>query len=224
MNGARCRRCDAVLPNGARYCTACGERVRGIAHLLPWLVAAGAVLALLFVLLFPSSTHDADAPTPTLPAAGAGASTSAAGPGPLTGTPREQADRLFNRIMQEREAGDTARAAFFLPMAIDAYGMAGELDADGHYHRGLLYLMAGDAGGAQRTAQAILADAPDHVFGRALAAQAALLAADSATARSEYQRLLDGYASESTRERPEYQDHPRMLEQHRDEARSFLAR
>ena len=146
-----------------------------------------------------------------------------AGPGPLTGTPREQADRLFNRIMQEMEAGDSARAAFFLPMALDAYGMAEPLDADGLYHLGLLQLQAGDAGAASDVAARMLRDVPDHLFGHLIAAQAAVMAGDEALARSHYQNLLNAYAAESGQQRREYLDHSRILPDYRAEASTFLA-
>lgn len=186
--------------------------------LLPWLVAGAAVVALLVVLLLPQRE---DSPESRQAVAAPDVPTDVA-PGPLTGTPREQADRLFNRIMQEREAGDSARAAFFLPMALQAYDMAGELDSDGLFHRGLLHLIGGDAAAARRDAERILADAPDHVFAHAIAAEAALLENDTARARQHYERLLRNYDTESARQRAEYLDHAAILPQYRERARRFL--
>ena len=64
-------------------------------------------------------------PAAPVPSGGAGSA-----PPALSGDMRANADGLFDRIMRELAAGDTARARFFVPMALDAYGMAGELDAE----------------------------------------------------------------------------------------------
>ena len=104
-----CKSCQAPVPAGARFCTECGARVRAARANLPWYLAGAALVGLILVVLVPLS---GSAPAPATSAAaqsapmldgGAGAGTSAAGdetPPPLTGTPREQADRLFNLIMQ----------------------------------------------------------------------------------------------------------------------------
>lgn len=143
-------------------------------------------------------------------------------PPPLTGTPREQADRLFNRIMQEREAGDTARARFFLPMALTAYQNAEPLDADGLYHLSVLQLYAGDAAGASASADQVLTADPVHLLGLHAAATAALARNDSGAARRFYQRLIDAYPTQRTRDLPEYRDHARLLPELETEARAFL--
>ena len=226
LRSARCKRCDATLPRGARYCTTCGAATRPwAAGVLPWTVTAVALTALLATLLI-GGLGDGDdraaVVSTAAPMTGDGATDAA--PGPLTGTPREQADRLFNRIMQEREGGDTARAAFFLPMAIQAYGMAEPLDADGVYHLGLLHVQAGDAGAARDAANRLLRDAPNHLFGHLIAAQAAAAAGDDSAAREHYRKLLDAYDAESGQQRQEYLDHARILPEYREEARTFLAR
>jgi hypothetical protein len=142
---------------------------------------------------------------------GGTAPTGGGAPGPLTGTPREQADRLFNRVMSERENGDTARAKFFLPMAIQAFEMAGDLDADGLYHLSLLQSFGGDDKAARITAERILANDASHLLGLAAAADAARAAGDNAAARKHYQKFLSVYDAEMKKQKIEYQDHKSSL-------------
>jgi hypothetical protein len=219
LSGARCDVCEAPLEPAARFCTRCGAPVRDRPSALPWLLTGAALAALIVVLILPSLRGAPElspfAPMAAAPAAG----TPAAGtPPPLTGTPREQADRLFNRIMEENSAGNQERATFFLPMAISAYQQAGELDDDGLYHLSLLQTMAGQAADARATAELILTRSPQHLLGLAAAAQAAVEAGDSAAARTYSRRFLDSFESEQTRALPEYRDHARILPEYRREA------
>lgn len=220
---------------GARFCTACGAPVRRGASNLPWYIAGAALVALIVLVLLPTTRRpgaaadpgavplppSADAPAGDM--ASASIPGAAGAPGPLTGTPRELADRLFNRIMQLREAGDTARARFFLPMGMQAYAMAGELDADGLYHLSLLQGMAGNGAEGRATAEKILATSPDHLLGLAAAAEAANVAGDRTAARAYYRRLLDHYDAESKKPLPEYAEHRRILPEYRAEADAYLA-
>src|SRR5688572_12716046 len=121
LKGAKCRSCNAQLQGGANYCMSCGTPVRETSGgvTAPVWYAAGAALVVLIavVLLWPRGDNNTGAesdgrmpisqiPEPTDDAA-------AGTPPQLTGTPREQADRLFNRIMTEQAGGDTAQAKFF---------------------------------------------------------------------------------------------------------------
>jgi hypothetical protein len=99
----------------------------------------------------------------------------------------------------------------FLPMSIDAYGRAGELDLDGRYHLGSLHLLAGDAAAARAEADAILAKEPSHLFGLFIAAQAEDLRGERAAARALYAKVLENYASEFSRGLTEYRDHRQAL-------------
>jgi tetratricopeptide (TPR) repeat protein len=189
------------------------------------LVAGSALVLLLGVLAWPAlrgeRAQNADDRVP-LNQMGDIGDTSGSAPGPLTGTPREQADRLFNRVMSEREAGDTAQARFFVPMAVQAYEMAGGLDADGYYHVSLLHHTVGDYRAAIASAEKILATSPDNLLGLSAAAAAARAAGDDATARRYYQEFLRAYDVESKKTLPEYQDHGKMLPQLKLEAESFV--
>lgn len=230
LKGAHCRECKAALIAGARFCTNCGTSVSGSgeAGKLPWIVAGTAVTALIIALAWPALRGgDGDRQTDgRIPIEqmqtdlGTGQSPSGTPPA-LTGTPREQADRLFNRIMSEREAGDTARAKFFLPMALQAYENAAPLDEDGYYHLSLLQSFGGNYSAAQSTAEKILTTAPNHLLGLGAAASAARSNGDDASARRYYQRLLAAYATESRKPLKEYQDHAGILPQLKEQAEAF---
>lgn len=143
---------------------------------------------------------------------------------PLTGTPREQADRLFNRVMQAQSQGDAQQAAFFLPMAVLAYRQAGELDLDGLYHLSVLETAAGEPASGLATAERILARAPDHLLGLAAAAQAADALGDRDAARPYYERFLAAFDAEEKKALPEYLDHAPILPAYKQEAEAYLKR
>ncbi|HEX2168274.1 MAG TPA: tetratricopeptide repeat protein [Longimicrobiales bacterium] len=169
------------------------------------------LLLLAGILLVPMLIDDGPgAAQPVAPASAPGVVPPATPP-PLTGTPREQADRLFTRIMTEIGQGDTAAARRFTPMAIGAYAMAAPLDADGLYHLAAIHLVAGDHASARATAERILAERPTHLLALAVAAEAAVAAGDSASARDYYQRLLTSYDGEVTQDLEEYEAHSRSL-------------
>lgn len=143
-------------------------------------------------------------------------------PPELTGTPREQADRLFNRIMTERESGDTAKARFFLPMGIMAYQQAGDLEPDGLYHLAILQSSAGKSADAVATAQRILAALPDHLLALGAAAEAAEEMGDGPAAARYYGHLYRVYDTEKKKTLAEYIDHAKVLPQYYEAAKRFL--
>lgn len=239
---AQCVRCSATLQPGARFCTQCGTAARSaIGGNTGWYVAAG-VLVVMIGLVWILTARDRTAAdtgasasgAPTAPFAQGNASgadptagTSSTGsmsPPPLTGTPREQADRLFDRIMTLRESGDTGRVRFFLPMGIAAYEQAGELEADGLYHLALLQSSAGRYSDAIATAKRILAGAPDHLLALGAAAEASDESGDAAAARGYYEHFLKAYPTEKTRTTAEYIDHAKVLPRYEEEARRFLGK
>ena len=224
---ATCRACKATLPPNARFCIECGAAVRRGRSNAPWYIAGAALVALIVVVLLPGASSAPGAASPqSAPMLSGGAETGApsadAGPPPLTGTPREQADRLFNLIMENKEKGDTAKAKFFVPMGVQAYGMAGDLDADGLYHLSLLQALGGNGRDAVATAEKILAKSPAHLLGLAAAAQGAAQAGDVKAAQGYYRRFLDAYATESTKQLPEYRDHAAALPVYRADAEKYL--
>jgi hypothetical protein len=214
LSGAHCRACRSALPTGARFCTSCGVAVRASPQRLPWIVAGAAVGVLIVVLLLP--TLRSEPPRGDAAFAQAPAGTLAAPP--LTGSVREQADRLFNRIMQARAEGDSAQMMFFVPMALAAYREAEPLDDDGLYHLSLIETAAGDAAAALATAERVLATTPTHLLALAAAAEAALAAGNADAAQRYYQRYLEAYDGERDRQLAEYIDHARILPEYRETA------
>ena len=231
LKGAKCRSCKAPLQSGANYCTSCGTAVRetsgGVTAPVWYVAGAALVVVIAVVLLWPrggdnaATASDGRMPISQIPEPSGDAP--AGTPPQLTGTPREQADRLFNRIMTEQAGGDTTQAKFFLPMALQAYDMAGPLDADGLYHLSLLHTLGGDYASARTTAEKILATSPNHLLALSAAGNAARDQGDQAAAKKYYQRFLGAYNTESTRtDIPEYRDHGRAFPDLKAEAEKGL--
>jgi tetratricopeptide (TPR) repeat protein len=210
---AQCRECQNPLPAGARFCNQCGVSVsaqaapaRSRQPALPWAVAGVAVAVLAAMTILPRISGDeADAAPIAQQAAAPAGDPSAVDLASMT--PRERADRLFNRVMQGMSSGDTTQLGFFAGMAIQAYGMVPERDADLHYHLGELYRLTGDAGSARAQADTILAADPQHLFGLYGAARAEELRGDAGAAKGLFQRFLDAYPAQVARNLPEYQEH-----------------
>lgn len=231
---ADCAACRNPLPAGARFCNQCGAASAPAAvgapaaaaprrALLPWAVAGAALAVVAAVALVPRFSGEGAAPAalqaPAAPAPGAG---SASDVDLASMTPRERADRLFNRVMEGTADGDTAGTGFFSDMAIQAYGMVEERDADLHYHLAELYHLRGDAPAARTHADSILAADPGHLFGLFTAARAEALRGDRAAALPLFRRFVDGYAAEFARNLPEYQGHAQGLPAMRAEAERAL--
>lgn len=229
LQSGQCASCGQTLAPGSRFCTSCGAPASGrrVASNLGWYVTAG-VLALLILVVGLSMVFSRDRGT-FMPGADAGTAAPMSGngegtPPPLTGTPREQGDRLFNRIMGAREQGDTAQAKFFAPMAIQAYESAGDADDDLLYHLSMLHTLNGDPAAGLEAAGRILAGNPDHLLGLAAAADAAHAAGDQNAARSHWERFLRVLETERTKQFPEYLDHARIFPEYEAEARRYLGR
>jgi hypothetical protein len=137
-------------------------------------------------------------------------------------TPREAADRLFNRVVQAAELGDSVEVRTFLPMALSAYEIARPMDTDGEFHLTVLQRIGDLNEGALIVADSLLATDPTHLLLLSSAAEAARSAGDSIRAADYYQRLLDAYAAESAAPRQEYVDHPGLLPEMPARAREFL--
>lgn len=218
---AQCRECQNPLPAGARFCNQCGLSVsaqpaapaRAKQPALPWAIAAVTVALLAASTILPRLTGDEATPVPLAQPQGA----APGGTGDPTQvdlasmTPRQAADRLFNRVMQGLSAGNNAEVQRFAPMAIQAYGMVPERDSDLHYHLGELYRVTGDAVAARAQADTILAADPQHLFGLYGAARAEELRGNAGAAKGMYQRFLDAYPTQVARNLPEYQEHSQGL-------------
>lgn len=232
---AACRECGNPLPAGARFCNECGTPAvapAGTARrapVLPWVLTGAAVVALVATLIV---NNDREAPAAPAAAQTVAAAPQAPGPvpsGPASGnpgavdlasiTPRQAADRLFNRVMQNVSSGDTAAAKQFLPMAVAAYDRARPLDSDGRYHLAVLHLVGGDLDAARAQSDTILSGNPKHLFGLFTGAQAAQGRGDRAASVSLYRRFLEAFDSEKARKDVvEYADHSQALPAMKEEA------
>lgn len=235
---ATCRECKNPLPAGARFCNECGVNIAaqpvaaaaGKQAVLPWAVAGLAIVALAGVVIVPRVTADpaqnaAAAAALVQQPGGAGAGTGALDASSVdlaSMTPLQRADRLFNRVMEGMSGGDTTRIGFFTDMAIQAYGMVPERNADLHYHLGELYRLKGDLDAARAQADTILASDPQHLFGLFGAANVEYTRENTAEARVLFQRFLDGYAAQVARNLPEYQEHQQGLPSMRAEAQKVV--
>ncbi len=127
-------------------------------------------------------------------------------------SPRERFDRLFNRIMRAAESGDEATVTSFSPMAIQAYGMLDQVDADARYHLALIYLHSGQVDAAAAQGDSILAAQPGHLFGYIVKGTIARFQKNQAALPRIYSDFLAHYDAEQAAKRPEYGEHPRALE------------
>jgi hypothetical protein len=228
---ASCRSCGAKLSPRAKFCADCGTPVSGAARgvapgarpmprsdRMAWYVAGVCVLALLAVVVVVVA-RKSGAPAPAAAGAGAPAGGQPATTDLSTMTPREQADRLYNRIMTAHENGDSAQVTFFAPMALQAYAnLGGDLDADARLHLGLVQLAVGAAVPAAAEGDTILKRSPNHLFGWLLKARAAEAEGNTAQAKRAYQAFTKNYDAELAKKRPEYQEHAQMLQDTRSRA------
>lgn len=194
-----------------------------------WWIAGLVLTALMVVLLIPVLSPERGR-TDSAPGAVSGTGNTGAppalGPAPnvdlSTMTPREAADRLFNRVMEATERGDSTEARNFLPMAISAYERARPLDADGRFHLSALLRIAGRVEEALETATEGLEEEPDHLLLLAAAAEAAQDLGRDERAEEHYGHLLEVWDEERARDREEYELHQGLLPALREDARAFL--
>jgi hypothetical protein len=122
-------------------------------------------------------------------------------------SPRERAERLYDRAMRAQQSGKTDSARFFATMATLAYGQIGESTLDDHYDLGRLALLAGQTSVASAEADTILEARPTHLLGLMLAEDAARAAGAEVRASAAHVRLLASANAERTLQLPEYLQH-----------------
>jgi hypothetical protein len=137
--------------------------------------------------------------------------------------PREQADRLFNRVMTAHESGDSAEVSFFKPMAVQAYAMLGGLDFDARYHVGLMHAVTGDAESARIQLDSLTQESPNHLLAAMLRATLGQLSGNEQERREAYRAFLDAYDDEIASAKREYMDHQGAIQAFREQAQRELA-
>src|SRR5579872_553934 len=241
LAGALCTTCRTPLTPGAKFCHRWGTEAGttsaapsepptehgGFNAALPWAVAGIALLALIALV---AGQHFGRQPA----AVGANSEAAAAAPDdgngvqPVRGpdisslSPRERADRLYDRIMRLDSEGKKDSAAFFAQMGISAYMMLPTQDADSRYDMGRIAEVAGAAPVASAQADTILAQDSTHLLGLILAISTARDAGDSATAQRMQRRLVAAQASELAKKRPEYERHQTEIAAAIDQAKKAV--
>lgn len=215
-----CHACGAQLSPTAKFCHKCGAAIAttgatGWRAGFPWAIA-GAVLGALVTVVVMRAGADR---SPSDAIAGpVGIRAPVAAPDISQMSPRERADRLFNRVMILAEAGKQDSVQFFMPMALGAYGQLPALDADARYHLGLLHLANGDVAAALAQADTIQRATPSHLFIYILRAHAYQEQGNQSQERQAYADFLRHEQAELALKRTEYEDHRESLTSFHNEA------
>lgn len=238
-----CPVCGAPNPERAKFCASCGAAFKAgtvplaggkagagpgtSSPVLPWFIAGVCVLTIQTAVIVLAVGRPQPAPGNQSNMDG-GQAPFASGAPPTTGrapdisnlTPREAADRLYERIAQASESGDSGQVTFFGPMAIQAYSRVSPLDADARLHIGMIQLALGDLAAAGAQADSIGREARAHLFGPLLRARVAEARGNVASARQAYRQFLSDYDAERRRNLPEYAQHANMLSEARTAAQA----
>ena len=241
----KCPVCGAVNPARAKFCGECGAAFRAAASapaastarhgnpVLPWFLAGCAALAIHAVIIIvalkggiaPASSGDMTnaGSGPSTPNAPFASSSGGRPPDLSQMTPREAADRLWNRVMTAQASGDTAQVGFFAPMAIQAYAQVTPIDPDARLHIGLINLAMHEPDKARAQADSIVRESPTHLFGPLLKAEVAERAGRQADARAAWRTFLQNYDAEMRKNLDEYQQHQAMLTEDHTRAQQAAA-
>ncbi|HEU4629067.1 MAG TPA: zinc ribbon domain-containing protein [Gemmatimonadaceae bacterium] len=227
VDGATCGACRAPLTPGAKFCHRCGTAAGAgpataaapaASSALPWAFAAIALLA--FGAYVAAQHFGGTRAAPAVAAGTGGVPTDPMANGPFAGapssvgapdisqmSPEERADRLFNRIMTEYEAGNSEFVQNMAPMAFAAYQMLPQMDPLRRYDLGRIAEITGALPVAQAQADTLLQTNPNHLLGLALAARVADLQHDEARRAALARRLIEAAPAELEQRRPEYEAH-----------------
>ncbi len=233
--GARCRRCETALSAGAQYCHRCGTPSaaagRSAALLsnatVPWTIAISC--ALLLVAVIGTNRFAEKAPATAAPAGAPAGATAGVAPGAGGGdargggrppdisamSPKDAADRLFDRVMRLREEGKRDSVRFFAPMALSATANVQPVDADVRFHLGAIALATEDstlALLARAQADTILSARPTHLLGLILGLQSSAIRRDDGARRDFQRRLLAAEGKELALPLDEYLQHRPVID------------
>jgi hypothetical protein len=222
LSAADCTSCSAPLSAGAQFCHACGVPTAGreaaATSLWPWIAGVLAASVIFSALGFfagrVNAPQPAGAATPNAPGGTASGTTDLS-----TMTPREQADRLFDRVMREHEAGNIDQVTFFAPMTLQAYDILGPLDNDARYHVGLINAITGETAAALAQADSLEMETAGHLFAPMLRSGVYQALGQDADVQRSYARFLESYTTEMARGRPEYDMHSLSVSTFLEEAR-----
>jgi hypothetical protein len=170
------------------------------------------LLAIIWIL----ARRPAEAPAPAAPAMAEGFG----GPAPdiSTMTEREGFDRLFNRVMAAAEQGDQANAARFAAHALAAYAQLDSVDLDAQYHAAALHAELGQYPEALALADSVEARVPGHLLAWVIRGDVAQRQTDQAALATARRGFLAAWDADPKRDRPEYLDHQKSLDDFRASA------
>lgn len=214
-----CPSCNAVIAPNANFCQSCGKALGKAAASQPrdpvTLTIYG-IIGLCVVGALVGISFFAGQPNVTQPAATTPATTPAPATAPAVDlssmTPREAADQLFNRIMIADEQGNKEEVMRFLPMVLAAYERVDFLDADAHFHLGLIHAAAGDYAATRKEIDILKQYAPNHLLAMLLEHDVALATGDTAAAAKIEAAFNAAYPAEIATNKPEYQAHLNSIE------------
>jgi hypothetical protein len=233
----KCPVCGTDNPSRARFCGSCGTALGTAAAgraatapaapaaaatnpILPWFIAGVCVVALQTVAIVlavrqpqPAPGNQSNLVAPFAQGGGGAPGTTGRAPDISNMTPREAADRLYDRIARASSSGDSGQVTFFGPMALQAYSAVSPLDADARLHIGLIQLALGNTAAAAAEADSITRQASTHLFGPLLRLRVAEATGDAAAARRATQQFQANYDAERRKGLPEYNDHRSLLEE-----------
>ena len=184
----------------------------------PWLIAAGALAALLAVLLVMVARNSKSAAVQPELAAIEQQQGGEAPPDISNMSPRERFNGLYNRVMRAAQSGDEATVTRFTPMALMAYAQLDSIDADARYHAALLKVHTGEVNGTRALADTILARDPGHLFGYVVHGTVARFRKDEKELTRAYAGFLKRYYQDIKLGRPEYSEHKTSLDDFRKAA------
>lgn len=223
-NSGSCTACGTELTPGARFCHRCGSAVAAAKAFagrerVAWLIAGVAVVVLSVVVLWRGGAIR-PAPTPEMANAGNESSSGGRPPDISNMSPEERFDRLWNRVMRASEAGDTGTVAQFSSMALGAYGMLPNVNADLRFHAALLHIAIADYPAASALADTILTQSPGHLFGYVVRGDVADRESKLGPLNRAYRDFLSHWDAELKSGRPEYADHRPLLDNFRTRAQA----
>lgn len=227
-----CPSCNAEVKPGARVCHECGKSLvpqttsqqTYAQTVAPWAAIGIASIALIVSLVsWFNRSGDVAAPAPISASSVASAPALGQPPDLSNMSPREAADRLFNRVMAANERGDSVEALRFAPMALQAYDNLGGLDNDARYHVALINMTADDIDGARVQREMLRKSVPNYLLGFMLEQQIAERNRNKDAAAKAYKAFLAVYDAEIAAGRAEYQDHRSSIEHFREAAKASVA-
>jgi tetratricopeptide (TPR) repeat protein len=127
-------------------------------------------------------------------------------------SPREQAQRLYDRVMRLASENKRDSAAFFAPMALAAFENLAPFDNDVRYEYGQVAEATGNLPLAGEQADALLQANPDHLLGLILKARVSNASGDLTAGRTLLERAASRRSAELAKALPEYAIHQRDID------------